>query len=288
MGVISEMLGRKKYILCSGAWATELFEPMRPHDCVESWNTLYAEPVIGLCESYMRIPVDLLGTHTFAANRDQLAKHGLEKHTVSINYAGAKHAHSALQNDAVVCGLIGPVACHMPKRDDALLADAYRQQAQALYRGGAQVLWLETVMDVKEAGIALTAIRQATPCDLVCTMSLKNTPIGLMSHCGMFAHEALRSIAECKPDAVGFNCGCDAQFAVKLFEVVKEAGIVGQVPLAFKPNGGRPNDGSQAQYSPEQFALQMRHALDKGFQIIGGCCGAGPEYIRALHETHPR
>ena len=37
--------------------------------------------------------------------------------------------------------------------------------------------------------------------------------------------------------------------------------------------------------TPQQYLVQMRKWVEKyGVQIIGGCCGTGPEHIRALKE----
>ena len=40
--------------------------------------------------------------------------------------------------------------------------------------------------------------------------------------------------------------------------------------------------------SPEQYLAQARQWVAEGVQVIGGCCGIGVDYIRALREGLPR
>ncbi len=39
--------------------------------------------------------------------------------------------------------------------------------------------------------------------------------------------------------------------------------------------------------SPEDFVVQAQEWLEKGAQLIGGCCGIGPEHIQLLKERLP-
>jgi len=39
--------------------------------------------------------------------------------------------------------------------------------------------------------------------------------------------------------------------------------------------------------SPEAYVTEARKWVEMGAQIIGGCCGIGPEYVRLLREQLP-
>jgi 5-methyltetrahydrofolate--homocysteine methyltransferase len=101
----------------------------------------------------------------------------------------------------------------------------------------------------------------------------------------MFAQDALREVLKAKPDALGFNCGNCPEEVLELNTVFEQSGVQ-NVYKVFKPNAGLPDESGKYPLKPENFALQMRHALDKSFTIIGGCCGAGPEYITALKKKY--
>ena len=56
--------------------------------------------------------------------------------------------------------------------------------------------------------------------------------------------------------------------------------------ISCMPNQGMPEVvGGQTVYplSPAEYARQMRHFVETyGVSVVGGCCGTGPEHIRAL------
>lgn len=63
---------------------------------------------------------------------------------------------------------------------------------------------------------------------------------------------------------------------------------VSSVPLGCLPNLGRPGDGGWThddRICPDEFAGEAHLWLESGAQVIGGCCGTGPEEIRALRRV---
>jgi homocysteine S-methyltransferase len=66
---------------------------------------------------------------------------------------------------------------------------------------------------------------------------------------------------------------------------------VSSLPLGCLPNLGRPADGGWAhgdRVSAEEFADEALVWRETGAQVIGGCCGTGPEEIRALRRVLDR
>jgi len=60
-------------------------------------------------------------------------------------------------------------------------------------------------------------------------------------------------------------------------------------PVGAYPNAGywqRPEWIFVDQISPDDYVAKARAWVDEGAQIIGGCCGIGPEHIRALAQLH--
>jgi S-methylmethionine-dependent homocysteine/selenocysteine methylase len=39
---------------------------------------------------------------------------------------------------------------------------------------------------------------------------------------------------------------------------------------------------------PAEYARRARSWVASGTQLVGGCCGIGPEHIKALHDELPR
>lgn len=68
-------------------------------------------------------------------------------------------------------------------------------------------------------------------------------------------------------------------------------GAVTALPVGCLPNLGRPGDGRwehDDRVSAEEFADEALVWLEAGAQLIGGCCGTGPEEIRAVGRALDR
>ena len=85
----------------------------------------------------------------------------------------------------------------------------------------------------------------------------------------------------CAPlaDAVGVNCSLGP---AKLLPVVRAILSATDKPVIVQANAGLPDADLNYDVSAEEFAKVYRTFLDEGVQIIGGCCGTTPEYIRLL------
>ena len=62
-----------------------------------------------------------------------------------------------------------------------------------------------------------------------------------------------------------------------------------RIPIVVKPNAGMPEMDEHGQpvyrMTPERFAVSMKELIGLGANLVGGCCGTAPEYIRSLAEA---
>ena len=57
-------------------------------------------------------------------------------------------------------------------------------------------------------------------------------------------------------------------------------------PLILKPNAGLPDPATgEYRITPEEFAAELETAPEDGVQMLGGCCGTTPDFIRALNAA---
>ena len=90
-------------------------------------------------------------------------------------------------------------------------------------------------------------------------------------------------------DVIGANCMLSISDMVPLAQAFRKAddGL-----LIFQPNAGQPRlQGGATVYdeTTESMARLVPDLLDAGADIIGGCCGTGPDFIRlARAETDRR
>ena len=105
---------------------------------------------------------------------------------------------------------------------------------------------------------------------------------------GVDVPTAVATLVSAGVDAVGFNCGTATldQYTCLAQSFVEAVAASGKEVLIYaEPNAGKPElVGCDAVYkvTPEEFAdaIETMHAL--GIHIFGGCCGTGPDHIRAV------
>lgn len=230
---------------------------------------------------YVEAGAELIETHTFAANRFKLQRHGLEGRIEAINRAAVELALEASAGRAFVGGAVGPTGVTpgvMTREELERVRAAYREQIDLLARGGVDVLVLETFRLLSELRVALQAAREV--CDLpviaqVAFDSQERTSDGA---------DPSRVVSILKDEGaavVGANC---LEGPKLLFNVVEK--MVGRgVPVSVMPNAGYPRfqDGRMIYMAtPEYFGVYARRFYKIGVALVGGCCGTGPEHVRRI------
>jgi 5-methyltetrahydrofolate--homocysteine methyltransferase len=107
---------------------------------------------------------------------------------------------------------------------------------------------------------------------------------------GVGVDAAVSKIVSLGVDAVGFNCGTASldgyvELAGRFVSAIKAAGK--DVLILDEPNAGKPElVGDKAVYnvSPEDFAAAAEKICASGVNILGGCCGTGPEHIETTAD----
>ncbi|MSQ41581.1 MAG: bifunctional homocysteine S-methyltransferase/methylenetetrahydrofolate reductase [Dehalococcoidia bacterium] len=241
-----------------------------------------------LHEDYIAAGSDLILTNTFAANRSQLARHGLGERVRDANFHAARIARDAREihgSPVFIGGSVGPIGL-----DLALgawtLADAHEaflEQIGALIEGGVDVLVLETFPSLAEAGAALRAARALTDLPVV---AMLNFNADLASPAGEPPEQIAATLAAAGADVVGINCGVGPQAVLDMLQ--RMAGGATSVRLAVKPNAGLPRVvGGRVVYpsTPAYCADFALRAKDLGASCIGGCCGTTPAHVRAMRDA---
>jgi homocysteine S-methyltransferase len=243
----------KRVILGDGAYGTEfLSRGCIPGSPLDELNLTRPHFVLDLHREYVAAGAELIKTNTFQANRLRLPERLRDKMR-EINLAGVRLAREASRG-GFVAGSIGPLAdFHTEER-----SVAYREQCRALAEGGCDMLLLETFMDVSDlidAAIAaedtgLPVVRQ------MATIKTREDVEWIRRTCTI----------------TGVNCiGLDQ--ALTVFE------HHGSLQSAF------PSVPPGETLTPENFAEGIRKLIDAGARLVGGCCGIGPEHIRAAAKV---
>jgi 5-methyltetrahydrofolate--homocysteine methyltransferase len=160
--------------------------------------------------------------------------------------------------------------------------DAFAEQAEALVRGGVDVLWIETIFAFDELAAA-TSAAAATGLPVASTMTFDTAGRTMM---GDTPEKASEFIHRLSPPliAYGANCGAGPAMLVETICSLGRSATRADVIIA-KGNCGVPQTvNGEVVYSgdDETMARYARLVRDAGARIIGGCCGTTPERLRAI------
>jgi methionine synthase I (cobalamin-dependent) len=232
---------------------------------------------------YVQAGSQVILTNTFGANRLRLADYDLVEQVHEINRRGVELSRQAANGHARVFASMGPSGKLLLSGEvtaDELRA-AFAEQAQALAKAGADALVIETMSDLDEARLALSAARE-TGLPVVTCMVFDSGKQRDRTMMGGTPEQTAQALAEAGADVVGANCGQGIEGFVAICKRLRAAT---DRPIWIKPNAGLPTvvDG-QARYhtTPQEFAAHVPELIQAGASFVGGCCGTGPEFITAL------
>jgi len=95
----------------------------------------------------------------------------------------------------------------------------------------------------------------------------------------------MKTLRDAGAFAVGANCAIGSDVMVDLAREIRD---LVDIPVIVQPNAGIPEiKGLETVYpeSVEYFLKNIRIIKSEGIEIVGGCCGTTPEYIRFIAET---
>ena len=277
--------------LCGdGAWGTQLMaRGLSPGGCPESMTLDKPGVLAEIAALYVDAGADLVTTNTFGASPLKLASHGLDDRTEEINRRAVEVLAPVTEGRAFISASVGPTGKILEPYGDApleVIAEAFKRQIGALIDAGADIVCIETMIDVREAELAVRTARSLkTDIPVIATMTFDSTPRGFFTTMGTTVEQACKVLVEAGADIIGSNCGNGIDTMIEIARAFKREA---SVPVIIQSNAGLPeNRGSELVYpeSPEYMAERVGQLMDLGVAIIGGCCGTGPEHIRAIRAA---
>ena len=260
------------------------------------------EAILDIHKAYLKAGADIIMTNTFSSTPIAMADYKMESLVYDLNFKSAQLAKKAVleydsnEKPRFIAGSIGPTnktASMSPDVNnpgfrevqfDDLVA-SYFEQVSALFDGGVDILFVETVFDTLNAKAALYAIQDFNikkSVDIPIMLSGTLTDASGRTLSGQTLEAFMTSVSHINLISIGLNCSFGAK---GLFPHIKKMSMISKIPISAHPNAGLPNEFGEYDQSPEQMQILIKDYIDNNLvSIVGGCCGTTPDHIRNIAD----
>ncbi len=280
MNILEKIKSSRTYF--DGGMGTLLQEKgLQPGELPELWNLTHSDIITGIHRDYFESGCNIVKTNTFGANR--LKFDNLEE-IISAAIDNAKKARDEFDGDRYIAYDIGSLGKMLKPLGDLEFEDAVSIFADGIKiadKCGADLILIETMNDSYETKAAVLAAKENSNLPIFVTC-VYDERAKLMTGADPSAMVAM--LEGLRVDALGMNCSLGPEQMLGIVpKIVAEASI----PVIVNPNAGLPksvNGKTVYDIDAEIFSDLMVKIAECGANILGGCCGTTPEFIRKTIE----
>ncbi|WP_372071063.1 methionine synthase [Tistrella mobilis] len=264
-------------------------------NCSEILNLSRPDIIRDIHTAYFEAGADAVETNTFGGSPITLGEFDLTDQAFEINVKACELAHEAAERfrgdgrERFVIGSIGP-GTRLPSLghiDYDRMEAALTIQARGLIAGRADAFLIETCQDplqIKAAVNAVKIARAEAGVDLPIMVQVTVETVGTLL-VGTDIAAATAIVDALDVDVMGLNCATGPQ---EMQEHVRYLSQTWRRRISVLPNAGLPElvDGrTHYPLGARELAQWLeRFIVEDGIDIVGGCCGTGPDHIRAIDE----
>ena len=276
-------------LIFDGAMGTMLQKEGLPiGDNPEIFGIKNPHKLLKIHKKYLEAGSNVLTTNTFGCNELKVNKLGYTVEEVidrAVSIAKQAIEESDKSKPRFVALDIGPIGEMLEPMGTLSFDRAYeifKRQAIQGEKSGADLIIIETMMDLYEAKAAVLAAKENTNLPVICTMTFDENG---RSFTGCLPEAMVATIEGLGVDALGVNCSLGPK---QLLPIVKTITELANVPVIVQANAGLPviKEG-QAVYemNDEEFFQGVKDFVDLGVSIIGGCCGTNETFIKKICDN---
>ena len=255
----------------------------------------HSEIVRAIHEDYLRAGAEILITNSFGTSRHLLAAAGLGDRVAELNRHSVELAREACDRVApdYPVWIAGSISSFVPSGDNhqrpAREAERanYREQAELLAEAGADLLVLEMIRDIDQSQIIVeAAVATGLPVwvGFTCLLGKDGRTVLLRGRDIERPLEACMALVlaagQCSAVAVMHSA---IEATDRALDTVLGAWTG---PVACYPDCGEWENPNWrfGDLTPAAFVTAAESWVARGVQIVGGCCGIGPEHIKLVAE----
>ncbi|WP_444433692.1 bifunctional homocysteine S-methyltransferase/methylenetetrahydrofolate reductase [Ruminococcus sp.] len=274
---------KKSKLIADGSFGTYYSQKYKTVDIPEYANITAPQRISEIHTEYINSGAKLIRTNTFASNTYSLDCSIEEvKENIKAAYKIAKEAVEQSGKEIFIAGNIGPVpAVFQP--DFEAVEEEYYQIAKTFIDEGADILCFETFTQSEHIMPAIKRIKEE--CNPFIIVQFCVNQYGY-SEAGESAERLVSETAFSKcVDAVGLNCGVGP---AHMQQILSRINLNNNCFATAMPNAGYPllvRNRVKYADNPIYFASKVNGMALLGADIIGGCCGTTPDYIREVAKT---
>ena len=274
---------KKSKLIADGSFGTYYSQKYKTVDIPEYANITASQRISEIHTEYINSGARLIRTNTFASNTYSLdCSIEQVKENIKAAYKIAKEAVEQSGKEIFIAGNIGPVpAVFQP--DFEAVEEEYYQIAKTFIDEGADILCFETFTQSEHIMPAIKRIKEE--CNPFIIVQFCVNQYGY-SEAGESAERLVSETAFSKcVDAVGLNCGVGP---AHMQQILSRINLNNNCFVTAMPNAGYPllvRNRVKYADNPIYFASKVNDMALLGADIIGGCCGTTPDYIREVAKT---
>lgn len=242
----------------------------------EMANLFDSEVIYEIHKEYVDAGAMAIKTNTFQANTVSLGTDfSVVKNVIEAGISLAKKAVE--KTETLVFADVGPI----PGNDEKSI-DEHKEIIDIFLENGINDFLFETFSEIGTLKELAKYIKEKDEDAFIIT-SFAVGADGL-TRTGEVGEDLLSEAAKSADiDAVGFNC---VSGPLRLREYIEKINLPEKI-ISIMPNGGYPTVIKNRTYysaNKDYFSNATLQFLEYGVQIIGGCCGTRPEFIREITE----
>ena len=271
-------------VIFDGAMGTQLQNKgLNLGDVPEVLNIKNGNIIEEIHKEYIDAGANVITTNTFGANELKLQQ--VEYSVEELIDSAVLNAKKAAEGRKVYIALgLGPIGQLIEPMGNLTFDEAYniyKRQIVAGVKSGVNLILIETMTDLYEAKAAVLAAKENSDLPVIVTMTFEKDR---RTFTGCLPSSMAITLEGLGVDGLGINCSLGPK---EIVPIVEELLKWTNLPILVQANAGLPLvDQGHTRYcvGAEEFAEEYYKLVKSGVNLLGGCCGTSPEYIKKIKE----